>query len=373
MHTMKNPSILILSVLLTAILSTATSFFLLKNHYQTEIATTQEFIPKPTFTSYPTAPVNVRPSIIPNEDFVETSKRVTNSVVNITAYQGQYRASSGSGVIISSNGYIATNYHVVEGATEFTVTLANRQEISAKIIGTDPTTDLALLKVNGNNYTPVRSGNSDNVEVGQWVLAVGNPFNLDSTVTAGIVSAKGRNIDIIENAYGIESFIQTDAVVNPGNSGGALVNSRGELIGINTAILSETGAYAGYSFAIPSNLAMKVIMDLKDFGEVKRALLGVSIQDLDTGAAERLGLSSLEGVYISRVNSGSSAAAAGLREGDVIIAVNEVSTASTPELQEQIARFRPGDLVSLSYIRRGRKYIKEGVRLRGIEPSYGGR
>jgi len=272
---MKNPGLLILTVVFTALLSSAASFLLFKSFYQPDMVMVQEVNAKPMLAAYEQAMVNTKPIAIPNEDFVETSKRVTNSVVNITAYAGQSRASSGSGVIISRDGYIVTNYHVVEGGSEFTVTLANRQELTAKIIGTDPTTDLALVKINGNNYTPVRSGDSDNVEVGQWVLAVGNPFNLASTVTAGIVSAKGRNIDIIENAYGIESFIQTDAVVNPGNSGGALVNARGDLIGINTAILSETGAYAGYSFAIPSNLAMKVIMDLKNYGEVKRALLGV--------------------------------------------------------------------------------------------------
>ncbi len=370
---MKNPGLLILTVVFTALLSSSASFLLFKSLYQPDMVMIQEVAAKPMLAAYEQPMVNSKPITVPTEDFVETSKRVTNSVVNITSYSGQSRASSGSGVIISRDGYIVTNYHVVEGGSEFTVTLANRQELTARVIGTDPTTDLALVKINGDNYTPVRNGDSDNVEVGQWVLAVGNPFNLASTVTAGIVSAKGRNIDIIENAYGIESFIQTDAVVNPGNSGGALVNARGELIGINTAILSETGAYAGYSFAIPSNLAMKVIMDLKDYGEVKRALLGVSIRDLNTGFAEELGLTSLDGVYISSVNSGSTAAKAGLQEGDVITKVNNVSTNSTPELQEQIARFRPGDLVSLTFIRRGRTYETEDVRLRGIEPAYGGR
>ena len=393
---MKNTGSLVFIVMLTAVVSTAVSFFLFKNYYAPDLAFAG--VPEAAFTAYKTdvksaerrdtkpvsgediaelkaeleekiesAPLNkFATGTIPTEDFSVTSKRVTNSVVNITAFSGNYQASSGSGVIISRDGYIITNYHVVEGGSEFTVTLANRQEILAEVIGTDPTTDLALLKVRGNNYDPLTYGDSDKVEVGQWVLAVGNPFNLASTVTAGIVSAKGRNIDIIDNAYGIESFIQTDAVVNPGNSGGALVNSRGDLIGINTAILSETGAFAGYSFAIPANLVMKVVDDLKDYGEVKRALLGIKIRDLNTTFAEELGLNSLDGVYISGVERNSTADDAGIEPGDVIVAVNDIATNSTPELQEQIARFRPGDRVSVTYFRSGKLYKKENVRLKGI-------
>lgn len=379
---MKKTIFLTFIVLVTATVSSTVSFFLFRSFYQpTAVSTDVSTELKPAFTAFESpaevntdtpsdvdGSVNIKPTVLPSEDFVETSRRVTNSVVNITSSQGGYRASSGSGVIISRDGYIITNYHVVEGGREFTVTFANRRELRGEVVGTDPTTDLALIKVDTRDLSPVRYGNSDNVQVGQWVLAVGNPFNLASTVTAGIVSAKGRNINIIENNYGIESFIQTDAVVNPGNSGGALVNARGELVGINTAILSETGAYAGYSFAIPSNLVQKVITDLMDFGEVQRALLGVSIRDLNSDAARELGLPSVDGVYVANVTRGGSAEAIGLREGDVITSVNGVETVNTPTLQEQIARFRPGDRIDLTFIRRGRKYVKEDVRLRGITP-----
>ena len=230
-----------------------------------------------------------------------------------------------------------------------------------------PTTDLALLKATGRDLPTLEYGNSDLLEVGEWVLAVGNPFNLTSTVTAGIVSAKARNINILDGAYSIESFIQTDAVVNPGNSGGALVNAKGELIGINTAIISsQSGGYEGYSFAVPSNLVRKVITDLKDFGEVQRAILGVEIADVNDEIAADLNLPSVEGVFIQSVSANSSASGAGLRRGDVIVSINGIQTNSVPELQEQVALFRPGDSITLEYFREGRKVRKNDVILKGL-------
>lgn len=303
----------------------------------------------------------------PMVDFTATSRAVTDAVVNITALGPTgYAISNGSGVIFSRDGYVITNHHVVETGNRFEVTLPNKRRLQARVIGSDPTTDIALIKVDGQNLSPIQFGNSDNVQIGEWVLAVGNPFNLTSTVTAGIVSAKGRNLDIIEGSYSIESFIQTDAVVNPGNSGGALVNVQGELVGINTAIISKSGGYEGYSFAVPSNLVKKVVRDLLEFGEVRRAILGVGILEVNDDVASDLKLPSVEGVYISGVTAGSSADRAGLREGDVIIAINGNRISSVPELQEQVARYRPGDRISLDYYRKGQKIRKENILLQGL-------
>lgn len=300
-------------------------------------------------------------------DFKAVSKTVTPSVVNVTSFNsGGYRSSSGSGVVISADGYIVTNNHVIENSSKVEVTLSDKRELVAKVIGIDLNTDIALLRVEARNLTPMRYGNSDLVEVGEWVLAVGNPFNLTSTVTAGIVSAKARNINILGNAYAIESFIQTDAVVNPGNSGGALVNTRGELIGINTAIITEKGGYEGYSFAIPTNLVRKVVEDIRLYGTVRRAILGVQIQEVNGAMANRLGLPSATGAYISKVYSSSTAEDAGLRLGDVVITINDVAISSMPELQEQVGRYRPGDVISLEYYRSGKKYRRDNVKLKSI-------
>jgi Do/DeqQ family serine protease len=264
-------------------------------------------------------------------------------------------AGSGSGVIISKDGYIATNNHVVEGATKIEVTLNDKRTYNGIIIGTDPTTDLALIKIEENELSPVFYGNSDNVNVGEWVLAVGNPFNLNSTVTAGIVSAKGRNINILKEDYAIESFIQTDAAVNPGNSGGALVNQKGELIGINTAIASNTGSYTGYSFAVPVNMVKKIMGDLAKHGTVQRALLGVQIREINAELAKNQKISNLKGVYISRVMEGSSASDGGIEEGDIIRSINEVNVSSPAELQERIGQYRPGDVISVEFERDGKQ------------------
>lgn len=267
----------------------------------------------------------------------------------------QEQEATGSGVIISTDGYIVTNYHVVENADNITVTLNDKRTYDANVIGTDPNTDLAVIKIDEKNLPFIAYGNSDDVKVGEWVLAVGNPFNLTSTVTAGIVSAKARNINIIGNngtgSGAVESFIQTDAAVNPGNSGGALVNTSGQLIGINSAIASSTGSFAGYSFAIPVNLVHKVVADLIEFGTVQRGYLGVNIRDVDAKLVKEKNLSKLNGVYVEGVLDGGASADAGIEAGDVITKVGDVDVNNTSELQEQVNRFRPGDKVVLTFSR----------------------
>jgi Do/DeqQ family serine protease len=260
-------------------------------------------------------------------------------------------------VIISDDGYIVTNNHVIEDADEIEVTLNDNRAYSAELIGTDPSTDIALLKVNGEGLPVIPYGNSDELRLGEWVLAVGNPFNLTSTVTAGIVSAKGRNLGLLRDPNSsvapLESFIQTDAAVNRGNSGGALVNAQGKLVGINTAIKSETGSYAGYSFAVPVNLVSKVVDDLLEFGAVQRAFIGVSIRDISDELAEENGLSTLSGVYVAGLMEDGAAEEAGIKSGDVIVRVGNVAVSDVPELQEQIGRFRPGNEVMVTVVRDG--------------------
>ncbi|MBD1398254.1 Do family serine endopeptidase [Pontibacter sp. JH31] len=278
---------------------------------------------------------------------------------------------SGSGVIIASNGYIVTNNHVIDRADKIEVVLDDKRKFEATLVGTDPTTDLALLKINADKLPIVRYGNSDDLQVGEWVLAVGNPMNLTSTVTAGIVSAKGRNINILRTSQNddlsIESFIQTDAAVNPGNSGGALVNLNGDLVGINTAIASQTGSFAGYSFAVPSAIVSKVVDDLLKYGEVQRALLGATIREIDAALAKEKSLNTLNGVYLEEVREGG-AKEAGLRNGDVITAINDVKVARSSQLLEQVARYRPGDKVKVDYLRDG-KSRSANVTLRSLNNS----
>lgn len=272
---------------------------------------------------------------------------------------------SGSGVIISSDGYIVTNNHVVAESDKIQVTLNDKRTFDAKIVGTDPSTDLAVIKIDAKDLPFISYGNSDNVQIGEWVLAVGNPFNLTSTVTAGIVSAKARNINILgpRDGSAIESFIQTDAAVNPGNSGGALVNTKGELVGINAAIASGTGYYAGYSFAIPVNIVRKVAADLIEYGTVQRGYLGVSIRELDSKLADEEGIEDIKGVYIADVTDDGSAREAGIRKGDIILSVENVPVNSTSELLELVGQHRPGDKVSLT-IRRGNKDMDFNVTLK---------
>ena len=249
---------------------------------------------------------------------------------------------TGSGVIINSEGYIVTNNHVIAGASDIEVTLHDNRTYKAKVIGTDPSTDLALIQIKEKNLPTLPLVNSDDVRVGEWVLAVGNPLNLNSTVTAGIVSAKSRNINILQDQYAIESFIQTDAAINPGNSGGALVNLQGGLIGINTAIASPTGAYAGYGFAVPSNLVSKVVEDLLKHGVVQRGYLGVSIRGVDGSLAREKDLVVTRGVYVDSVMDKSAADEAGIKAGDVIKEINGYSVTTAPQLLEIIGRYRPG-------------------------------
>jgi len=267
------------------------------------------------------------------------------------------RESAGSGVIISTDGYIATNNHVVEKASEIEVILEDKRSYFATIVGTDPSTDLALIKIEEENLPFVRYGNSDQLRIGEWVLAIGNPFDLTSTVTAGIVSGKGRNINILKdkNNMQIESFIQTDAAVNPGNSGGALVNLRGELMGINTAIASNTGVSQGYSFAVPVSLTKKVMDDLLRYGSVQRALLGVRILDMTAKQAKERGFEKVSGVLIEEINDKSAAQMAGLKAGDVIYKINDQTVNSTTELQSIVGTYRPGDKINISYERDGKE------------------
>ncbi len=259
----------------------------------------------------------------------------------------------GSGVIISPDGYIVTNNHVIEGSDEIEVTMNDRQTFKAALIGTDPTTDIAVLKIDAKDLPTIEFGDSDNLRLGEWVLAVGNPYNLTSTVTAGIVSAKSRDIGIMPGDFSLESFIQTDAAVNPGNSGGALVNTSGKLVGINTAIASRTGNYTGYSFAIPVSIVRKVVADLMEFGEVQRARLGVTISDINTDLAEEKKLGNTQGVYISDVDLKGGAKEAGIKAGDVIISVNDIKVNTSTELQEQIGKYRPNDKVKVLIKRAG--------------------
>jgi Do/DeqQ family serine protease len=264
---------------------------------------------------------------------------------------------SGSGVIISQDGYIVTNNHVVNGATEITVTLNNRRNFTAKVIGTDPNTDLALIKIDGHDLPVATIGNSDEVKLGQWVMAIGYPLNLDVTVTQGIVSAKSRNIGInTQAAAPVEAFIQTDAAVNPGSSGGALVNTNGELIAINSAIASPTGAFAGYAYSIPSNLMRKVIGDLMKYGKVERGYLGISMapEGLDDAKKKELGImTDVDGIYVAGVDPQGAAGEAGLKKGDVITKVNGENVDEDAQLAELIARQKPGDAVKITFVRNG--------------------
>lgn len=254
---------------------------------------------------------------------------------------------SGSGIILTRDGYIVTNNHVIERADDIEVVLNDKRIFKAKLVGRDPSTDIALLKIEATDLPFIPFGNSDNVKVGQWVLAIGNPFNLSSTVTAGIISAKARNIRIINDQYAIESFIQTDAAVNPGNSGGALVNLEGELIGINTAIASQTGSYSGYSFAVPVSIAQKIVADLIEFGEVQRAILGVSISELTEEIAKKNGINQIKGVYVGDVVEKGAADIAGIKKGDVILSINGIEVNTTSQLQEQVGKYRPNQKVEI--------------------------
>ncbi len=346
------------------------AFFFVKNKQPEKVmqpATTTPVV----HTAY-TAPV----PIPQNMDFTKAAAKSVDAVVHIKTIIGVkpryydnffgalrgyfYRQPQealiafGSGVVISPNGYIVTNNHVVDGADKIIVTFNDKRQMEAKIIGTSPSTDLALIKVNAKGLHYLTYGNSDDLKVGQWVLAVGNPFNLTSTVTAGIVSAKARDIHILGGNSAIESFIQTDAAVNPGNSGGALVNTDGQLVGINAAIASQTGAYEGYSFAIPVNLVRKVVNDLMNYGQIQRAYLGVQIRDIDADFAKEKHLHNLNGVYVAGVVAGSGAAKAGVEKGDVITTIDNHPVKNLSELMGIIGQYSPGDEVRVNLIHNGK-------------------
>jgi len=343
--------------------------------YKYFIETPQVVIEKQASSSLTSLPVNYTSSVIAsmeNTDFTVAAEKTINSVVHVknTSYktvrnphaeffygQGsgskQYsQVGTGSGVVISSDGYIITNNHVIKNATEIEVTLNNKKNYKAKLIGTDATNDIALLKVDAESLSYVTFGDSNNIKIGEWVLAVGNPYNLTSTVTAGIISAKGRDLD---GNKGVDSFIQTDAAVNPGNSGGALVNIRGELVGINTAISSQTGSFIGYSFAVPSNIAKKVVEDLMEFGNVQKAVLGVYGGELNNRVSEDLKIDYTEGYYISGVSENSGAKKAGLKKNDIIIKLNEVEISTFADLQGFLRTKRPDDIINVTFLRDGKE------------------
>jgi Do/DeqQ family serine protease len=306
-------------------------------------------------------------------DFVQASAVSTQSVVYIKnisrrqtidlfdlyfgggGYQGDRVVASGSGVIFTADGYVVTNNHVIDGAESIEV-IHNKKTYKAKIVGRDPSTDLALLKIDAKNMPNIRLGRSKDVQIGEWVLAVGNPFNLTSTVTAGIVSAKGRSLQLLSRntRFPIESFIQTDAAINPGNSGGALVNLKGELIGINTAILSQTGSYTGYGFAVPVDIVAKVVGDLIQYGEVQKAFIGLEVSDLDSEIAKEFGIKDLEGVVVQKVMKEGAAFSAGLKKGDVILKINQEVINSKADFDENLSYFKPGDEINITYKRAGK-------------------
>ncbi len=304
---------------------------------------------------------------IPN-DFILPANRARYGVVAIKAVKikgngwmnQKYSKTNGSGVILSSNGYIVTNFHVVEDADKIQATLENKREYDCKVIGTDRSTDLALLKIDADQLQYLEFGDSDSLNIGEWVLAVGNPFKLTSSVTAGIVSAKGREINIFDR-QGIESFIQTDAAINPGSSGGALINTKGQLMGINTAILTYSGKYEGFSFAVPSNIVRKVVNDLREFGTVQRAWLGIGIMDINDKTAKELNLNYVAGVLVDLVEKDGAAKEAGVESGDIIISMGGKSTPTEAVFVELISQYSPGDEVDLVIMRNGKKLIKNVI------------
>lgn len=298
-----------------------------------------------------------------HSSFVDVAAKSRKAVVYILAYeriQNQifkkgFKREKGSGVIVSREGHIVTNCHVIERASHIEITLNNKKEYLAEVIGTDPSTDLALLKIEASGLPFLIFGNSDRMNVGEWVLAVGNPFGLQSTVTAGIVSAKARSLAVADYSNNIESLIQSDVVINPGSSGGALLNQYGELMGINTAIISASGNYEGISFAIPANIASKVIFDLKQFGAVQRAKMGITLRDVDANLADLLKMDEIKGVFVATASFNGAAHEAGIRRGDVILKINNREVNTTPEFTEKLNEFRPGDNISIEFVRKNSK------------------
>ncbi len=369
----KSVMIIVLAIVLSATTSVATVAIYRK--VERENATTARL------ASVPTAFASMSNSVVGSTDLTFAAEKTVHSVVHVKVkqkssvrsqsfndpffdfffgppqsyQQPEMATGAGSGVIISNDGYIVTNNHVIDRAEEIEVTLNDKRTFKAKVVGTDPSTDIALIKIDASDLPAIVIGNSDNLKIGEWVLAIGNPFNLTSTVTAGIISAKARNINILNADRKIESFIQTDAAINPGNSGGALVNTAGELVGINTAIASQTGSYAGYGFAVPTTIVSKIVRDIKEYGTVQRAILGVQLTNIDDQLAKEKDLNTLDGAYVAEVMNNSSAKEAGIKNGDIIVAINDVRIKSVAELQEQIAAYRPGDEVNITINRKNKE------------------
>lgn len=367
----------VITVLVSVAISALTAFGIVK-------ATPAPKVPESVYNYDSTSGRTVNLSLSDYPDFTFAAENAVDAVVyvqvTVKSRQQQYidpffrfffgdegqapertQQGSGSGVIIREDGYIVTNNHVVANATSVQVTLNNNKTYDATIIGTDPATDVALIKIEENGLPVLEFADSDKLRLGEWVLAIGSPLGaeLRSTITAGIVSAKGRSMPNYNGEFKIESFIQTDAAVNPGNSGGALVNKAGQLVGINTAIVSTTGSYTGYSFAVPSNIVKKIVSDLIDFGSVKRAKLGVTMSAIDDKLAKELKLSSLEGVYINEVVKGGAADLAGIKKGDVITSIDSTAIKSPSILQEKVNSFHPGDKAQISFIREGKAHSAE--------------
>ena len=365
----------VVTVLLSILLSGITAFGVVK--------ASDRFLPRQDVVTTESGGVEYRTVNLADSDypdFTYAAESAVNAVVyvevTVTSKQNQYidpffrfffgdemgqpqqrqQKGSGSGVIIRPDGYIVTNNHVVQNATEVKVTLNDDRTFDAKVIGTDPVTDVAILKVDATDLPTIPFGDSDELRLGEWVIAIGSPlsYNLRSTITAGIVSAKGRSMPNTTGEFKIESFIQTDAAVNPGNSGGALVNKKGELVGINTAIISQTGSYSGYSFAVPSNIVKKTAEDLIDYGSVKRAVLGITMQQIDDKIAKELKLSSRNGVYINEVSKGGAADAAGIKAGDILVSIDGTKTPTMASVQEKVNGYHPGDTADVTVLRDGK-------------------
>jgi Do/DeqQ family serine protease len=364
---------LVLSVFVLSLLAGAAgAYFVVNGEIPAVVEKVSSAVDSPSAPVYRT--VNLSADNYP--DFTYAAEACVDAVVyvKVTAVQNNYTPNSmlefffgfgsaqpresvgsGSGVIIRKDGYIVTNNHVIAGANKIEVTLNNNKTYEATLLGTDPATDVALIKIEADNLPVIEMGDSDALRLGEWVLAIGSPYDLRQTITAGIVSAKGRSMPNQGGGFKIESFIQTDAAVNPGNSGGALVDKSGKLVGINTAIVSQTGSYAGYSFAVPVNIVKRIIGDLIDFGSVRRALLGISMQNIDDKMAKELKLSSPNGVYIAEVAKGSAADDAGLKTGDVLISIDGNPVSDGASVQEMITRYHPGDQAVLTIVRKGKE------------------
>lgn len=374
---------LVAIVALSAVTTSATIYFI-DNNRASQPTTT--LLSDNTFTENPATDARFAASVVPSEypDLTYAAENAVKAVVNIEAtvkvgnaaprdpfleffgypqgYGQREAKAGGSGVIISEDGYIVTNNHVIEGASKLRVKLHDGRGYDATIIGSDPATDVALIKIEESGLPTLPFGSSDALRLGEWVLAIGYPMELQSTITAGIVSAKARSLGALNNQQGIESFIQTDAAVNPGNSGGALVNTRGELVGINTIIKTSTGSYVGYSFAVPETIVRKVVVDLKESGVVQRAVLGISFRAIDQQFVDEMGemtgVQSIGGIYVASVSEGGAASEAGIRKGDIITAIDGVATNDTATFVEQIGKRRPGDSITLNVERGGTKSIE---------------